>query len=1537
MLTSSVARKGVASALSLRSVAAMTRSFRIAAPSAPRNSFPSPAGLRPAPPAFSRGMAYDIQKRQDAALDVGGGMGGTSGVSKRTDRRCTLVLEDGSVYSGQSFGSEISVSGEVVFNTGMVGYVENLTDPSYRGQLLVSTYPLLGNYGVPHTPEDELGLPTGMESERIQTTAVICQDYSHVPSHWNSGKTLSTWLKENNVPGMYGVDTRALTKKLRVHGSMKGKIVMDEDVPLRDPNQLNLVAEVSTSVPRTYGTGDIHILAVDCGIKYNIIRSLVAKGIKLTVVPWNWDIKKERFDGLFISNGPGDPAMCEETVANLRWALEQDVPIFGICLGNQLLARAAGCKTYKLKFGNRGHNQPVKDLLTDKVYITPQNHGYAVDHSDLPHEWKPYFVNINDVTNEGLVHTTKPFFSVQFHPEASGGPEDTGFLFQKFIDKAKEYKRFGKADSVYQTGPVYRNKKILILGSGGLMIGQAGEFDYSGSQAIKALKEEGCETILVNSNIATVQTARGVADKVYFLPVTVGFVEQIIEKERPDGITLSFGGQTALNVGVALYNEGILDRYGVKVLGTPVSTIIAAEDRDIFKEKLEEIGEKLAPSIACENIEDSMEAARTIGYPVIVRAAFALGGLGSGFAYTEQELSELLPVAFSTSPQVLVEKSIKGWKEAEYEVVRDMYDNCVTVCNMENFDPMGIHTGESIVVAPSQTLSNDEYHMLRTAAVKVIRHLGIIGECNIQYALDKDSQDYCIIEVNPRLSRSSALASKATGYPLAAVAAKLALGIELEKIPNAVTKVTSAAFEPSLDYCVVKYPRWDLSKFDRVVPQLGPQMRSVGEVMSIARDFTEGLQKAMRMVDPSYKGFEPHLSYTDETRDLELMNPTPRRIFALADAFYNAGYSVDHVHEITKIDKWFLSKLEYMAVLSNDMTQHTVDSLPKSMLTLAKKAGFSDKQIATRVNSSEMEVRRTRIAAGIVPTMKQIDTLAAEFPAQTNYLYATYNGKEHDIEVLESERGTVVLGCGTYRIGSSVEFDHGSVLCMRTIREAGGNCVMINCNPETVSTDYDESDRLYFEELSTERVLDIYEFENATGCIVSFGGQIPNNLCNPLQQNGVNILGTSPSMIDGAEDRNKHSAMLDELGIDQPEWSALSNLDAATSFCAKVGYPVLVRPSYVLSGAAMNIVRSEAELKGFLDLAVDVSEDAPVVISKFIEGSEEIDIDAIANKGELLAYAVAEHIEQGGVHSGDASLVLPARDMKTEVFEQCKDIVTKIAKRLQVTGPLNMQILYDGKTLKVIETNVRASRSLPFSSKVLDVEMTKIATHAILGMSPQSAVPQCDKQRELPYVCVKVPQFSFKRLPGADPALGVEMSSTGEVACFHQDKHGAYLRALQSTLFVMPKVGDTCWIHMSEKADKRDKAIAAVKILQRAGYNIAADEADAKSLHDAGCDKVTVITHKEGKNASDMVNQCGDGKIKLVMELSDSLAEYNYTMRRGAIDMAVPLVTNTEQALVLAEALEKYGQTEGVVPTGKFREGDVAEVETYEEMMDLKE
>mmetsp|Transcript_8150 Transcript_8150/g.18911 ORF Transcript_8150/g.18911 Transcript_8150/m.18911 type:complete len:1493 (+) Transcript_8150:195-4673(+) len=1482
-----------------------------------------------------------------------------------------LILGDGTVWEGEAFGADVSVSGEAVFQTGMVGYTEALTDPSYSKQILVLTYPLIGNYGVPGDDKDELGILKYFESNKVHVAALVVATLSEDYSHCRAVQSLHEWLKKEGIPGITGIDTRALTKNLREHGCMLGKVVMfgtdPAKVPMEDPNKINLVAHVSIKAPQVYNAGAaVKITMVDCGMKLNQLRCLCARGAQVTVVPWDYDfVTNNDWDGLFLSNGPGDPAMASKTIdylkillADMKSGKSPLKPIFGICLGHQLLSLAAGAETYKLPYGNRGHNQPCMEVGTKHCFITSQNHGFAVDEDKMPAGWLPLFRNANDNTNEGIVHENLPFFSVQFHPEAMAGPEDTESLFDVFINASKSMKAGDaklhlrtllKAQLTKMIGieessvpPLTRPRKVLVLGSGGLSIGQAGEFDYSGSQAVKAMREEGIQTVLINPNVATVQTAKGLADKVYFLPVTPEYVIQVLKHERPDGILLAFGGQTALNCGIVLHRKGILVQYNCRVLGTPVDTIISTEDREIFSRKLAEINECSAPSFSAETPAECETAALKIGFPVICRAAYALGGLGSGFANNCEELAKLVNVSFSQSPQVLVEKSLRGWKEIEYEVVRDAFGNCITVCNMENFDPLGIHTGESIVVAPSQTLDNHDYNMLRNTAVKVVRHLGVVGECNIQYALDKDSQDYCIIEVNPRLSRSSALASKATGYPLAAVAAKLALGIELDKIPNAVTKVTSAAFEPSLDYCVVKYPRWDLSKFSRVEKQLGPQMRSVGEVMSIARDFTEGLQKAMRMVDSSWKGFQPMGKWTDEEREIELRAPTPMRIYALADAFYNAGYSVDRVHEITKIDRWFLSKLEFIAVLSNDLNSYNIQTLPRVLLVNAKKAGFSDLQIAERIQADELSVRQLRKEQGIFPVVKQIDTLAAEFPAQTNYLYMTYNGAEHD--VIFDDFGTLVVGCGTYRIGSSVEFDYGSVLCLRTLVEHGKKTVMINCNPETVSTDFDESDRLYFEELSLERVMDVYELEGATGVVVSFGGQTPNNLAVPLDKWGANVLGTSPAMIDNAEDRNRHSAMLDQLGIDQPLWSNMTTIEDAKVFCNKVGYPVLVRPSYVLSGAAMNVVRNEEELKGFLDLAVEVSDKAPVVISKFMEGSEEIDIDAVANKGEVIAYAIAEHIEQGGIHSGDATLALPARELPRDVFLALKDIAFRIAKRLEITGPFNMQVLRstDG-SLKVIETNVRASRSLPFCSKVLDVDFCRMATLSIIGLNPGSAIAQCDKQQELPYVGVKVPQFSFKRLPGADPTLGVEMSSTGEVACFHPDKYGAYLRALQSTYMRLPKPGEVVYVTLPDPVlgqHRVDKVCKAMAMWQSIGYKLAAGTADVQILAAKGVKDVTEIAHNvkdgEPRLKSDAVKAMKAGGIQFVMELSGSTAEISYICRRAAIDFSVPLVTNIEQCTVIAEALQRHGTSEAVVPRGNFQEGDLVEMETYEEVMDLK-
>ena len=1291
-------------------------------------------------------------------------------------KQAFLILEDGTAFKGYSFGAPRSTKGEVVFTTGMVGYPENLTDPSYRGQIMTLTYPLVGNYGIPDDSLDELGLPKYFESDRIHVEGLIVQNYSEENSHYQSTRTLEQWLISQNIPALTGIDTRALTQKIRDKGVMLGKVVFEEDVSLENPMDKNLVAEVSPKTIKTYGKGKHKVIAVDCGMKYNIIRSLVNHGdATVKVVPWDYDVTQEDYDGLFLSNGPGDPAKCGVAIENIKKAYEVGKPIFGICLGNQLMAHAAGGKTYKLKYGNRGQNQPCVDLMTNHVYITPQNHGYAVDNQSLPSGWKPYFINVNDGSNEGIFHQNKPFFSVQFHPEAKSGPYDTSFLFHKFYNMIEQE----KGGKVYMGTTKSSVKKVLLLGSGALQIGQAGEFDYSGSQAIKALKEEGVQVILMNPNIATIQTAKDLADQVYFLPVTPEFVEEVIKKEKPDGVLLGFGGQTALNCGVTLEDTGIWKKYGVRVLGTSVDTIKKTEDRDLFKQALNEIGQPMMPSEACSTWQESIASANRIGYPVICRAAYTLGGLGSGFANNDEELKELVRKALSSSPQVLIEKSFRGWKECEYEVVRDAADNCITVCNMENFDPMGIHTGESIVVAPSQTLTNDEYHMLRTASIDTIRHLNIIGECNIQYTLDPNSNQYYVIEVNPRLSRSSALASKATGYPLAFVAAKLSLGINLPEIRNSVTKSTSAPFQPSLAYIVTKIPRWDISKFERVSPLLGSGMKSVGEVMAIGRSFEESMQKAMRMVDGNNEGFEYRSgdSWSEEKLLEELTKPTPNRPFALKWAL-EKGYTVDRLYELTKIDKWFLQKLERIHQISVELKGiGSLVNTPFGLLKAAKQAGFSDRQIAKLLKTTELEVRRLRKSQGIIPVAKQIDTLAAEFPAMTNYLYMTYNGTYNDVP--PGKNPVMVLGSGTYRIGSSVEFDYCSVMTIRALNRMGEKTVMVNYNPETVSTDYDESDRLYFEELSLERVLDIYDHENPKGVIVSVGGQTPQNIALPLHKVGVNVLGTSPLMIDMAEDRDKFSSMLDRIGVKQPEWRKLTSMDEAHKFCDLVGFPVLIRPSYVLSGAAMNVARTRGELDDYLQLAVDVSPEFPIVISKFIEGAREIEVDAVASKGKIVNWAVAEHIENAGVHSGDATHVLPTDGITSKSKQTVLDISAKIAKELQISGPFNTQFLVreDLDYYSVIETNLRASRSFPFVSKTYDIDFIETATKIFMGQD----VPVDNRCSVDPkHVCVKCPQFSFQRLLGADPILGVEMASTGEVATFGDDKYEAFLKGMLS-------------------------------------------------------------------------------------------------------------------------------------------------------------
>ena len=1052
-------------------------------------------------------------------------------------------------------------------------------------------------------------------------------------------------------------------------------------------------------------------------------------------------------------------------------------------------------------------------------------------------------------------------------------------------------------------------KKVLLLGSGALKIGEAGEFDYSGSQALKALKEEGIYTVLINPNIATVQTSEGVADQIYFLPVTPYFVEKVIEKERPDGVMLAFGGQTALNCGVDLYKDGVFEKYGVKVLGTPVQAIIDTEDREIFVHKLNEINVKTIKSEAVENAIDARRAAAELGYPVIVRAAYALGGLGSGFCDNEEELDVLVEKAFSFSPQVLVEKSLRGWKEVEYEVVRDRFDNCITVCNMENFDPLGIHTGESIVIAPSQTLSNSDYHKLRELAIRIIRHIGIVGECNVQYAYDPESEDYRVIEVNARLSRSSALASKATGYPLAFVAAKLGLGYGLFDLKNSVTKTTSAFFEPALDYVVCKIPRWDLGKFHGVDKELGSSMKSVGEVMAIGRTFEEAIQKGLRMIGQGMHGFVENKELVISDIDKALREPTDKRIFVISKAF-RAGYTVDQVHELTKIDKWFLEKL--MNIMNTSKELHAlneelrISSLSTELLRKAKVQGFSDFQIARAIGyEGDMEdgilyVRNYRKSVGIVPVVKQIDTLAAEYPAQTNYLYLTYSGITNDVHYLGDRKSIVVLGSGAYRIGSSVEFDWCGVQALNTIRKEGYRSVMINYNPETVSTDYDMCDRLYFDELTFERVMDILELENPHGVIVSTGGQIPNNLALRLDAQKVPILGTSAKSIDNAEDREKFSAMLDRIGVDQPRWRELTSMNDINEFVEEVGFPVLVRPSYVLSGAAMNVCSNQEELERFLQLAANVSKKHPVVVSQFIEHAKEVEMDAVARNGEIVAYAISEHIEFAGVHSGDATIQFPPQKLYVETVRRIKRISREIARELNISGPFNIQYLARENDIKVIECNLRASRSFPFVSKVLKINLIELATKVMLGLP----VEKPNKNLfELDYVGIKASQFSFNRLQKADPVLGVDMASTGEVGCIGSDTSCAVLKAMLSVGYRIPKKN----ILLSTGTPKQKvEMLSAARLLQQKGYKLFATGGTSKFLTENGVENTQVYWPSETNQQPQALDMLHKKEIDMVVNIPKNLTagelSNGYKIRRAAIDLNVPLITNARLASAFINA-----------------------------------
>ena len=1441
--------------------------------------------------------------------------------------KINLQLNTNHNFIGKSFGKEITEAefGEIVFQTGMVGYPESLTDPSYLNQILVLTYPLIGNYGIGDPEYDKNGIDKIFESNNIHIKALIVGEYNPKYSHWRGKKSLGDWLKENDIIGISGVDTRELVKIIRENQNVIGKISNQFDTPMEqvsieDISKETLAENVSLKARHTSvnlisskiiineNPNLLNILVVDCGIKNSQLRALLKHNVQLTIVGPNYkfidEIRNKEYDGIFLSNGPGDPTTSTSVVEQLRsiFYMKINIPIFGICYGHQLIGLASGNTIGKMKYGNRGHNIPCNLVGTQKCYITSQNHGYEVLLNESQSKWHELFKNSNDGSNEGLIHCVLPYFSVQFHPEARAGPTDTQFLFNIFIDRCKH--KFNIRDKIYQI--VNNNlgnsinyvenvkgkiKKILILGSGGLSIGQAGEFDYSGSQAIKAFKEENIEVILVNPNIATIQTSKGLADKIYYLPVTPEYVKQVIDKEQPDGISLSFGGQTALNCGVKLYEQG--DLYNIKILGSSLQTVVDAEDRERFKNILEEIGEYTAPSRIIKNNDEAIEFSKEIGFPLLIRSSFALGGLGSGFANNEEEMLEILNVAFNNNSHVIIDKSLKGWKELEYEIVRDSYDNCISVCNMENIDPLGIHTGESIVVAPSQTLSDKEYNCLRRVAFKVIRRLGIIGECNIQYALDPESSKYYIIEVNPRLSRSSALASKATGYPLAYIAAKLSLGYSLLEIKNSITRLT-ACYEPSLDYCVVKVPRWDLRKFPMVDDKLGSSMKSVGEVMSISRSFEEAFQKALRMANENILGFYGTDKNWKSSED-ELMNPNNDRINKIANSFYSGQYNVDEMYELTKIDKWYLKKMWKIIEMQKSLEGISInEEISDKLLHRAKRIGFSDYQISKMIKKTEIYVRDLRESYSIRPVVKQLDTVAAEYPCFTNYLYLTYNGDFNDIGF--DDKTVIVLGSGVYRIGSSVEFDWCAVNCVRELRERGYKTVMINYNPETVSTDYDEVDRLYFDEISFESVMDIYGYENSKGVILSMGGQIANNIAMSLHRKEVKIIGTSAENIDNAENRFKFSRMLDQIGIDQPEWRELTDRTSTKNFSEEVGYPCLIRPSYVLSGAMMSVIYSQDEMDEYLKNIV-ISNDYPVVISKFITGAKEIEVDAVADKGELKLWAISEHVEDAGVHSGDATLILPPKNINETTRNLLLKNTQKIAKQLEINGPFNIQYIAKNNELKVIECNLRVSRSFPFVSKVKDVNFIRTATRIMMG-ADYSVSNEPEK-----YTGVKVPQFSFNRLANADNRLGVEMLSTGEVACFGDNYKEAYLKALSATGF---KVKNKCNVLISfGTGEDKSELLESISLLDKNGFNLYGTEGTANYYSESGIEVF-------GLNNDSINNYIKSGFFGLVINTSipnkirNNDKTNGYFIRRLSIDYGVDIIINTKCAKLYIDSIVSY-------------------------------
>ena len=1406
-----------------------------------------------------------------------------------------LILSTGEVFNGIVFGSVENAFAEIVFNTSMVGYPEAMTDPSYKNQILVLTYPSIGNYGVPNASRDITGLLNHFESELIHVSGLIISDYSEDYSHWMANQSLSSWMKQHKIPGLYGIDTRELTKIIREKGVLFGQIVCNKNVftdyvfPMP-----HAVPQVSCKKEQIYNPGHKYkVIAIDCGMKNNMIRKLLKfTNVTLKIVPYNAKINVEECDGLFLSNGPGDPEQCVETIETIRKVLssERKIPIFGICLGNQLLGLAAGCKTIKLKYGNRGVNQPVINLRTMQCFITSQNHGYAIDETSIPEDWSPYFINANDYSNEGIIHNYYPYFGVQFHPEGSNGPSDTDYLFDLFESYVKKsmFCNINRSFMFHrQQGEI---QKVLLLGSGGLSIGQAGEFDYSGSQAIKALKEEGIEIVLINPNIATVQTSKDLANVIYYLPVNKESVKQVIEKEKPDSIMINFGGQTALNCAIDLYKEKYFESIEMRILGTAMDSIIVSEDRELFARLMESIDEPVCKRYRLQNLQQIEEAIEKLGFPMIMRNGFALGGLGSCFIHTKEELEIKMHEQLHTRnvSEVLLETSIKGWKEVEYEIVRDYSDNCIAVCNMENFDPVGVHTGDSIVVAPSQTLSDADYYRLRASAIKIARKLKIVGECNVQFAVNPNSDEYIIIELNPRLSRSSALASKATGYPLAYVAAKILLGKDLIHLKNSVTKKTIACHEPSLDYLVVKVPKWDFLKFKHVNTLLDSSMKSVGEVMAIGRNFEETIQKAIRMVTDSGDGFYFENITTKEELEKQLIYPSSNRILFIATAF-DMNYDVEKVHKLTGIDKWFLSKLYNIHKMKKMLLN---SAMSVSSILKAKQLGFSDKLLSMLMHCPVQQVKEFRYEHGILPFVKQIDTTGGEFPAETNYLYLTYNGKYHDI--VFDKNGIIVLGCGAYKIGSSVEFDWSAVSCIQTLKKSKMYTIIINYNPETVSTDYDMSDRLYFEEISLEAVTDIYMIEKAKGIILSVGGQKPNNLSLGLHENKLNILGTHPENIDRAEDRHKFSQLLDTIGVDQPEWKEMTSLKDAFEFCDKVEYPVLIRPSYVLSGAAMKVAVNEKELTEYLEVATTISNDSPVVISKFILNAKEIEVDAVADHGKIINYAISEHLENAGVHSGDATIILPAQKLYLETTKRIKKVIKKIANSLQISGPFNIQFISKENEIKVIECNLRASRSFPFVSKTLNTNFIETATYIMIGKKYQ--IPHI-RIEDIDYVCIKVPVFSFRRLPNVDPLLGVEMASTGEIACFGYDVKETYLKALLSSGFCIPK--KTILLSIGDETAKHEFS-SFCDTLKRLGYSVYGTRGTSEFYEEVPYLK-----------KDDIMSYIEHNVIELLINIPKNTYSHNndtngYQMRRACLDRNIPVITNIKCAKLFVSSLEEY-------------------------------